>query len=44
MAMHVEDGVNVQVRDAKLLPVVTVIFGLYVAIMAGSYLLGNYVL
>jgi hypothetical protein len=44
MAMHAEDGVNVHVRDAKLLPVVTAIFGLYVCIMASSYLLGNYLL
>lgn len=43
MAMHVEDGVNVQERDAKLLPVVAAIFGLYVCIMVGSYFLGNYV-
>ncbi len=43
MAMHVEDGVNVHVREARLVPVVATIFGLYVCIMAGSYLLGNYV-
>jgi hypothetical protein len=44
MAMHVDEGVQVHTRDAKLLPVVLTIVGLYVCIMAGSYFLGNYVL
>jgi len=32
-----------QEREAKLLPVVTAIFGCYVVIMVGSYFIGNYV-
>ncbi len=44
MAMHVDEGVHVQTRDAKLLPVFLKIVGLYVCILTSSYLLGNYVL
>lgn len=32
-----------QEREAKLLPVVGVIVGLYVLILGGSYFIGNYI-